>query len=292
MSDIGAPQGQLFSEIYCERGDPEQDSIRFRNRIGYYCQAVLNKHHTAIARTIKLRTGASVQSNNNYNGVFYRFEDHFRTIDLRDLKDTITLVYRAVNNEVRGNTDHLKWRQFVRTALHQENLGYRLDEGAGMHYLYDQEFEHNRATALRALDGQRYTGVRSAFDDAFRHLDSDPVDTKAAVRSIFESLEIQVRQMVGGKNLNKWALENSLQSAILPLYNGDETAQVVVKATLDGLGLWIDGLHSYRHGQAQQEPVAPPLDLAVYTLSNGAAFLRWLLETDMKIQNRNSVVVK
>lgn len=45
---------------------------------------------------------------------------------------------------------------------------------------------------------------------------------------------------------------------------------------------WVDGMHNYRHGQDVPDPVAPPMDLAVYIFSSGTSFLRWLVEIDKK----------
>ncbi len=109
------------------------------------------------------------------------------------------------------------------------------------------------------------------------------MDTKAAVRSIFESIEILVRLMIPGtKNLNKWVVQNPLKEIAHKKYVHDEIALKTISGIFDGLGEWFDALHNYRHGQGKEEPVAPPLEFAVYILSSGASFLRWLIELDGK----------
>ncbi len=40
----------------------------------------------------------------------------------------------------------------------------------------------------------------------------------------------------------------------------------------------MDGLQAYRHGQDTPEPVMPPLPLALALISNGASYLRFLVE--------------
>jgi len=55
------------------------------------------------------------------------------------------------------------------------------------------------------------------------------------------------------------------------------TAKIVTSKAFDGFADWVDGMHYYRHGQGQPEPVTPPIEFAVYVLSSGAAFLRWLV---------------
>jgi hypothetical protein len=47
---------------------------------------------------------------------------------------------------------------------------------------------------------------------------------------------------------------------------------------MDGLAKWVNSLHIYRHGQGTEEPVAPPLGFAIYVVSSGSAWLRFLLQ--------------
>jgi hypothetical protein len=50
---------------------------------------------------------------------------------------------------------------------------------------------------------------------------------------------------------------------------------------------WIDAAHEYRHEEGKPDAVAqPPLTLAVYLVSTGAAHLRWIAELDVDNQSR------
>jgi hypothetical protein len=50
---------------------------------------------------------------------------------------------------------------------------------------------------------------------------------------------------------------------------------------LQSLRGWIDAAHGYRHEEGKPDTVAqPPLTLAVYLVSTGAAHLPWLAELD------------
>lgn len=131
---------------------------------------------------------------------------------------------------------------------------------------------------MQTLDDPKYNGVRDAYEAAYRHMDSDPPDTKAAVRSMFESLEILVRQMVPtAKNLNEWLVKNTLKEECLRLCSSEPTALNVASKLFDGFADWVDALHNYRHGQPSEQPVAPSEEVAIYVLSSGSAFLRWLI---------------
>src|SRR3989338_1104213 len=266
-------EGQRFSLIYLERSGPVRDSTRFRNRLAaYYLDHLHENFKGPICKIIVKETGAEIRF---IMGWGYDLENFFKKNDLRDVLDSITLIYQVVKTSgLTSLADN--WKGFVARVLQEENLGYQLDSRAGVHYLVDEEFERNRYSTLSVLDDPKYSNVRAAYEDAYRHMDSHPVDTKAAVRSMFESLEILVKQMVQTKNLNKWVVENTLKDKCLSLYKNDETASKVASELFDGFARWVNGLHFYRHGQQSDIPVAPTEDVAIYVLSSGSAVLRWL----------------
>jgi hypothetical protein len=169
-------------------------------------------------------------------------------------------------------------------------MGYRLDEKCGVHYFVDEEFERNRYSTLSALESPRYNASRDAYDMAYKYLDSDPIDTKGAVRSIFESIEILVKQMVDTKNLNKWIVENTLKEKCMGAYAKDETAKKVISQMFDGFAQWVDAIHNYRHGQPDIEPVAPPVNVAIYIISSGTGFLRWLIEINNELEKNKKLI--
>jgi hypothetical protein len=86
------------------------------------------------------------------------------------------------------------------------------------------------------------------------------------------------------KNLNRWVVENALKETCLALYASEPTASQVVSGLFVGFADWVNALHNYRHGQPSEQPVAPTVEVAVYVLSSGSAFLRWLvgMNNDLK----------
>ncbi len=199
--------------------------------------------------------------------------------------DSITVIYQELGC-LRQLELAEQWKKFVSRALEEENVGYRLDDECGVHYFVDEEFERNRASTLSLIEDPKYVSVRTAFDDAYRHLDSDPMDTKAASRSMFEALEILVKQMVDTKNLNQWVVKNKLKALCLTGFSNEETARTVSSEFFDGFAHWVHGLHNYRHGQESVDPVAPSEELAIYILSSGSAFLRWLVQINNNLNNK------
>jgi hypothetical protein len=174
----------------------------------------------------------------------------------------------------------MNWMSFVSKVLHEENVGYSLDDQCGVHYFIDEDFERSRMSTLKVLESSRYSGVKAAFDDAFRHMDSDPQDTKASIRSIFEALEILVKLMVETKNLNKYVVENSLKNKCLVLFNEDPVSKKVVNCFFNTIAQFVDALHNYRHGQAIDEPVSPSEQLTIFIISTVSSYIRWIAQMD------------
>ncbi|MBD5802285.1 hypothetical protein AZOA_17110 [Azoarcus sp. Aa7] len=262
-----------FSQLYLERGTPTRDSKRFRNRLAAYFEKELSQHHDyAVTELYEVETGARVSGTPG----FTRFSSVFEEGELRDVLDAVTIVFRALL--AKGAGPHgSRWLHFVTRVFHEENIGYSIDGQGVVHFHVDQEFERNRASTLAVLQAAQFGAVRACFEDAYRHLDSDPADTKAAVRSMFEALETLARLCVpGAKNLNRRLAENGLKERCLEVAGGDATEQKVIGGFFDAYADWIDALHLYRHGQPSTEPVAPSEELAVYVLSTGSANLRQL----------------
>jgi len=268
-------KGIRFSLLYLGRSAPAKDSKRFRNRLSaYYWDNLQEYYDKEIRKIIELETGAEVP----FLGMGYNISNFFKMNELRDVLDSITLIHDVLRGYQRT-----EWKNFVGRVFKEEQLGYQLDSECGVHYFVDEEFERNRFSALSMLSNPRYASIRAAYEDAYRYMDSVPTDNKAAVRSIFEAIEILVKQMIQTNNLNKWVVENSLKEKCLPLYATDKISEKVVSEMFDGFARWVDSLHNYRHGQPNDIPVAPTEDMCIYILSSGSAFLRWLIGMDNRL---------
>lgn len=176
-------EGMRFSLLYLDRSEPLKDSKRFRNRLAAFYYAHFKFYEDAITNSIELEIGADVPL-----GIL---PDFFKNSELRDLLDSITVIYKTLKLVTSGWEND--WKGFVSRAFSEENLGYQVDEKCGVHYFVDEEFERNRFSTLLALDNPRYSAVRTAYDMAYQYLDTQPMDAKGAVRSIFESIEILVK---------------------------------------------------------------------------------------------------
>ncbi|MGF6936862.1 hypothetical protein OKW41_006024 [Paraburkholderia sp. UCT70] len=268
------PVGQLFSHTYLERGAPASDSPSFRERLAVFLDKRFEHAGYELSSYLAMETG--------YVSAFacQRWSETLQALTIAQLLDVITLVWRFCQIKRLVSLDSA-WIGFVARALSEGNLGYRLDPRCGVHYLVDSEFEHNRVSMLRALESARYAAVRHEFEAAHDYLTASDPDTKAAVKSIFEAMEILTRLMVTTKNLNKYCAQNQLKDLALKAMGTDPATEGVIRATFDALGEWIDGIHLYRHGQSTQTPIAPPLPLAVHIVSMASTYIRLLVDVDL-----------
>lgn len=295
-------EGQLFTRLYLEKSAPVQDNILFRNRINAYFRANHYKDDAKVSSYLQQEAGIIIKSTwlEASKSVYYDYQEFFTTTRIEFVLNSITLIrdflvknyfdivkYETVGNKTKPIFETEKadaWQQFVFRALREENMAYTLDNKCGVHYYVDEEFERNRNSALKCLSAPRYSAVRAAFDSAYRYLDIQQCDTKAAVRSAFESLEILARLIdPESKNLNRWMVENKLKPiACLELQDSIEIK--TVNSLFDGIALLVDGLHNYRHGQPVENPVAPSMTVSIYVISTVASALRWLATIDANQQ--------
>lgn len=276
------PVGKLFSHVYLSGGTLLRDKETFRRRLGAYCQSNFSNQNGSMGGFLRTEMGLQIP----YRYPNYQFEEFFVSAEIRNVLDAITLIWRFyLLDKYNRNSIEQSWHDFVARALKEENMGYRLDEQCGVHFFVDEAFERNRQSIIPALGQARYAGVLTAFEGAYSALDSEPQDTKQAVRLIFEAVEILAKLMQPkAARLDKQVIESICDRAKAS-YDGDKTASSVADKMFAGFVDWMNGLHYYRHGQGVEETVMPPLDIAIFAISNGTGYLRWLIEIDAQSQS-------
>jgi hypothetical protein len=209
----------------------------------------------------------------------YNYDKWFLECELRDLLDSVTEFWKARRpaNFVAAN----QWRDGVARIFEEENIGFRLDEAAGVHYSIDQEFDRARQCGIAVLQADRYSAVRAEFDAAYRALDQIPQDTKGAVRAVFDANEILFKLMFPRTPLlGQKEIRDNLAPRVQKVHRADPAALRAANRVVAAFGEWASGMNNYRHGQAVEEPTPPPLPLALVFMSAGAGFLRWQAEMD------------
>jgi len=279
MNTDDLPVGQSFSHLYLERGAPQKDSERFRKRLGAFVNEEIKwEQENAIARYLTRELGVDIP----VRGMgFYDIPAFLNEAQLPDVLDSITLIWIFLNRI--SPTIAPSWMNLVERVFKEENLGYKLDPKCGVHYFVDEDFEKNRLSSLSCLTNLRYAAVATAFEDSYNKLDLQPADTKGSVQSIFEALEILYKLIVHAEEktrLNSHGVIKNLKPMVQILYGDDKTACIAAEHLLDGFCDLIEALHIYRHGQKVEEPIDPPIEMAIQIISSGATYLRWLVEFD------------
>jgi hypothetical protein len=283
-------KGELYSRLYLERGAPRPDSERFRVRLTqYYWDYLHESYHEKIRKEIPLKLGAEVPYLQN---IGYSVSAFIKQADISDVLSAVTLIYRVTYTSgfenrqyvVKSSPQSDNWKAFVRTVLQEENIAYTLDDECGVHPLVDVEFEQNIASAIAGLGATRHKGARAAFEAGKAKLRQTPPDTKGAIRDLFESVEILTKLIsASGKSLDAGFVRAELERRINKLYAQDPVAQRSGAKAAQSFADWVDAAHPYRHGHEAEEPVAPPLELAVLLTSQAASFIRWLVDLDAQL---------
>lgn len=281
-SEYVPPGGPRFSQLYVERASAGQDSSRLRVRIAALFQRRFA--NVSLARDVlEIRLGANID---HVQGS-YDIAKFLRICPLRDFYDFVTVYRQALEEEfkrTRYTSDQIlarTWTMECQTAFVEENVAFRVDNAGVVRPLVDTEFDRNLSTLLAGLSDRRLAAVRLEVETSISELERPQPATKAAIRSMFEALEIYSKIVVTSYNVQK--LDASVvEHHILPIIQGKpgmfKPSQDVAHHLAMSLIDWIKGAHLYRHGQNTTEPAPPPLDLAVVYVSMGAAYLRWIVE--------------
>ena len=281
MIDNTPQKGRRFSHVYLDRGAPVSDSSRFRRRVTAFLYECSDRYRsfdlTRLARLIHLEIGLKVPPT-GYGG--YDYHKFLEDISVVDFLDCITLFWRFAK---RGSGEKCAdaWRAFVDRTMKEENIGYRIDEGGGVHFQPDEEFARNRSATLESLKGKRYEAILDAFESSVANLNRR--DYKSAIRSSVEAAEILLKLISGEKKVSRLGpaeIEKTLKPLVQEFYKENSPAQKTANSLLNSFGDWVTAAQSYRHGQITDGPAPPPVEVAVAMVSLGSAFLRWLASLD------------
>ncbi len=261
----------LFIYRYMERSAPRRESPRFRIRVS----AAFPREDELQSRVWnRLRAEAGIEVETHQFGM--RWDKFFERAPIEELLTSITLTYHVLRGiGVRRSEDYLK---AIASAPTDEQMGFRIDANGVMHFAVDEVFEGERVAALAVLDNPVMAAARQAYESVFRQLDHHPPDTLAAVRAMFEAVEIVAKQLCPPhKNLHANLCRTELQQRCLAVIGGDVVETRVWEGIFRGMVEWVSALHNYRHGQPETT-AAPTNALAVYVVSSGTAYLRLLAD--------------
>jgi hypothetical protein len=268
------PLGKRYSHVYLSpEGEPVRDSERMRRRLAFFFTKEIVRTGDLVG-LVRTELGIDVPMGPERA----LWGKYFETVELRDLLDTITLVWHVAGSAA------MRWLEFVERVFREEHTAFTVDACGGVHIHVDAEFQRNRVATVAQLAKPRYTAAAIAFEGGYAALDGDPPDTKSAVRDVFDALEIVFKlAFPRASRLGASEINQLLKPAIGQLYAGNDGH--AARLICSSLGEWVNSAHHYRHSPGTEEPAPPPMGVAVALISSGATFLRWLIETDQAFLN-------
>lgn len=272
------PQGQRFSHVYIQRGEPTQDSQRMRRRLASLVYDFKDMDYE-FSSYLTREQGVAVPYN-----VVSDWPTFYQKCELRDVLDSITTGYRFLQNKTRTGIKEMnaptRWVTEAARILREENVHYKVDAHGGVHFTFDAEFDRNVGASIASLQGARYRNALASFSDCMVALGETPPDGKRAIRGVFAAAEGLFRLMFPNSPRLTSGEVQKLEPLLQQAYAQDKTARGAASKVLNAFKGWIDAAHFYRHEPGQEEPAQPPLTLAVQMVSLGASFVRWLAELD------------
>lgn len=284
--------GNRYSHLYINRGDPTNDSLKARYRLGLLADAVfpqemqsqkLRGYNSKKRLTDLIQREIGVQFRTYKNG--HGFESwllFFNKINIVELLDTLTIIVSPKYTSMMSEEKRLRFRDGAIRILQEENLAFRIDEQGGVHPLIDSAFTQTINSAIAGLSGSRYQATLQKINEIDGFLLQNPPNYIAAIRSVFGACENLFKLMYGGARLDAKTAFSKLSAVQQRLYDGHPAILASSAKLLNSFKEWIDAAHFYRHEEGRTEPRQPESEIALLLISNGLSYVRWLAAIDLK----------
>lgn len=277
-----------FSQLYIQEPVALNDSPRMRKRISSFYENEIHDRNfsssksfgSVIAGMIERELGISVPSTYAY-AVYYEVPKLLESCELRDFLDCISIINTILKSRI--STASTNWIEFIERVFREERTTYSIDDNGVVHPYVDAEFTKNHQATLDLLSNPRYEQIRTIYENAYSSLRSDKQNTRTAIKDIFECLETLAKllddkiKVLGDSEVNnriKPICENLIQ---------DEDERNFVKLMISSMADWVNAHHIYRHGQSKEKHTPPTLESAIFSLSMGSSYLRFMLQIDQKL---------
>jgi hypothetical protein len=265
--------GKRFSLVYLTTDEALQDSKRARVRVAWLLDKVgipSDELADKVESTLGVKLPTTMEG-------YYLPAAFVEKCALRDFLDLISLVWRGFQDN-----PHVErfWLDRCRKIFAEEHLRYVINDAGGVRFSADADFEKNVQATIQGLGHSSLKGALAAYDHCLEALSRSPPEGKSAVRSVFEAVEIVFKTLCAGARgrpprIGGGEIKDHLNPRLDSIYT-EPIARQAAKKLAASLVDWVESAHVYRHGQASEEPVEPPFELAVTLVSEGSSFLRWL----------------
>lgn len=274
MPDTVRPVGQRYTHVYLERPSKLTDSGRLRNRVAEWFYANLSDLGGSIRADLRTELGANVPG--GYDSLAVR--DFLKSAEVHEFLDALTIISIVLSdyNKRFGGDVFRRWHAFVNRALSETGVAFELDDRGGVHPRVDAVFLANRQSTLSGLGHPKHAEALGHFDQAYGALDGASPQTGRAIREMHLAIEAVFKQAYPqASKIDVGEINTHLKKAAVSRLSGAELE--TTKLMLTSAGNLISAGHQYRHAAGEPEPAPPSMDTAVWMLSQGTSFLRWLI---------------
>lgn len=272
MSDKDRPAGQYYSRVYHRTDSLTQDSGRFRLRLFKALDARTSREWPKwFADRMERTLGLQFPRYPHTGGPDVK--GFILEAGIRDLLDSITIVFQGFTD--RGAQIFL---DEVRSILEEEQLAYELDERGGVHPRIDVEFTAAKIATIRSLSAERFASALERFESACDQL-HDGKSSADAIEKTFKAAENIFRQLFRKEpKLTGAAITKCLMPRFQGIYTSNVQAKRASAKMCASFSDWVDAAHFFRHEHGHEVPSSAPLDFAIFMVSQGAGYLRWLAD--------------
>lgn len=275
------PLGRRFSHVYLERGDPVEDSEVIRNRISEFFYARFIGRAEDILEHLLAEIGLPIPGRLEAS----RVRDFLKAAPVYAFFDACTEISQFLlqSREYSRQREASDWIAFLQRVFTEENSRFEVDAEGGIHPRVDAAFRDLEVAAVRDLEKPRYATALAHFEEALAAFDEQLAGTGRAIREMHLAVE-DVFKLVcpNASRLEPNSIDKDLKPLIARRLSGPELA--ATNLMLKGFGLVASAAHQYRHAQGAQAAPAS-VELAVAMMTNGIAFLRWLIAFDQAEQS-------
>jgi hypothetical protein len=268
----------LYVHRYMERDVAMRDSKTFRIRIASVFDAKAKYLHDAVAERMEVEAGVRVPPGYRDG---HRWTQFFDDAPISHLLTALTLTHQLIGLGNRYGLKQASFRDDVRSVLSEENLGYLMDDDGSFRVAIDEDFAGQRVATLAGLGDPLLATARGHYEAAHAAM-NEPRDTRAAVREMFEAIEVVARCIApNATGLNQHVARGKLLEVTRTVMPGDQVQEMTWGHMFDSFTEWVKALQHYRHGS--QTGRLPSDDFAIMALSTGGGYLRLLCEV-MRLQ--------
>jgi hypothetical protein len=261
--------GAIFRRNYVRSEVRLSDSMRARRRVLMTFMALNEHRQNAIVRLVQHDLGLDYPN----SGFGYNHEKYWTKIEIDDFLSSVTYIFREATNQRTTLS-------LLRQIFAEEFLRYSIDDLGGVHYLVDEQFERNVASAIDGLGAAKFAASRHALELALEGMNGADRSGKALIRGVFEALEsaflVRILPEIHNR-INDQNIEQHLRPILIARYANVPEPDDKVDRVLALLKAWVKTAHPFRHGVAFEAIHEAPFDYAILIADQGMAFLRYIV---------------